>query len=93
MSLFQEFQENLTKENRQFLKEVIQDKYGPPSIVCGVDTYQQPSPLLKEPMPKGEWALGIRRTGLIARKIGVYPMWTKDGKKMLTTLLQVFIFE
>lgn len=31
----------------------------------------------------------MQRTGLIARKIGVYPLWLKDGKKISTTLLQV----
>lgn len=31
----------------------------------------------------------MQRTGLIARKIGVYPLWLKDGKKITTTLLQV----
>lgn len=35
------------------------------------------------------WNPQTRRVGLIARKIGNYPLWTKDGKKVLTTLLQV----
>ncbi|XP_071036392.1 large ribosomal subunit protein uL3m isoform X2 [Parasteatoda tepidariorum] len=29
------------------------------------------------------------RTGVIARKIGIYPLWTKSGQRIMTTLLQV----
>ncbi|XP_066991756.1 large ribosomal subunit protein uL3m [Anabrus simplex] len=80
--------EDLTHENTAFIKEVLQDKYGLPSVIGGVTTYQQ-SPLKIEPMEKGVWAPGHRRTGLIARKIGIYPMWLNNGEKLLTTLLQV----
>jgi len=38
---------------------------------------------------RGEWEPKSLRTGVIARKIGIHPMWDKDGNKMLTTLLQV----
>lgn len=38
-----------------------------------------------------QWVPNTRRVGLIARKIGNYPLWTKDGKKKQTTLLQVII--
>lgn len=48
------------------------------------------SPLLNIDSNKpAEWNSRTRRVGLIARKIGNYPLWSKDGKKMLTTLLQV----
>lgn len=36
-----------------------------------------------------EWTPKLQRTGLIARKIGVYPLWLKNGKKISTTLLQI----
>lgn len=39
--------------------------------------------------PTQRWSPTTRRVGLIARKIGNYPIWSKDGKKMLSTLLQV----
>lgn len=39
--------------------------------------------------PTRRWSPTTRRVGLIARKIGNYPIWSKDGKKMLSTLLQV----
>ena len=32
------------------------------------------------------------RTGVLAIKIGVQPIWTKEGKKIMTTLLQVGFF-
>lgn len=37
-----------------------------------------------------KWNPLTRRAGLIARKIGNYPLWLKDGTKVQTTLLQVF---
>lgn len=38
-----------------------------------------------------EWSPQIRRSGAIAKKIGQYPLWKKDGTKIRTTLLQVII--
>lgn len=43
----------------------------------------------REELPPQEWSKGLRRTGLIARKIGQYPLWKKDGTKIRTTLLQI----
>ena len=66
-------------------------RYGPPAVVGGVSTMAQPTSVLKEqPLVRGEWSPGTRRVGLIARKVGIYPMWKKDGSKILTTLLQVY---
>ncbi|XP_075212615.1 mitochondrial ribosomal protein L3 [Lycorma delicatula] len=83
------YNERLTAENKLFVNEIIKEKYGPPAIISGISTYQLKTPLKKEPLQRGEWMLKTRRTGLIARKIGIYPMWTKEGRHMLTTLLQV----
>lgn len=48
------------------------------------------SPLKIDPIePVAQWRRGLRRTGLIAKKIGVYPLWLKNGKKVHSTLLQV----
>lgn len=48
------------------------------------------SPLKIDPIePTVEWKQGMKRTGLIAKKIGVYPLWLKNGKKVSSTLLQV----
>ncbi|KAJ8921075.1 hypothetical protein NQ315_015871 [Exocentrus adspersus] len=69
--------EYLTPENREFVKEVVQD------------TYNKNLPLAQDITTNVEWTPKLQRTGVIARKIGIYPLWMKDGKKVATTLLQV----
>lgn len=66
-------------------------KFGKPVIKAGVETFESPvqSIVNSEDLPQVEWNKGLRRTGVIARKIGVYPLWTKAGKKITTTLLQI----
>ncbi|XP_015113943.1 39S ribosomal protein L3, mitochondrial [Diachasma alloeum] len=77
--------DDITKENAAFVQEVIESKYGTPDPQSG--SY---SPLKVPPIePTAEWTPESRRTGVIARKIGIYPMWLKNGKKVLTTLLHV----
>ncbi|XP_049869462.1 39S ribosomal protein L3, mitochondrial [Pectinophora gossypiella] len=72
----------LTQENKQFVEEVLQDRLSAQATL--------ESPLAKaEPQAEAIWTPYTRRTGVIARKIGNYPLWSKDGKKMHTTLLQV----
>lgn len=44
---------------------------------------------VKQPIKQTEWNKFERRCGLVARKIGVVPMWRKDGSKLLTTMLQI----
>ncbi|XP_041968543.1 39S ribosomal protein L3, mitochondrial [Aricia agestis] len=74
--------EFLTQDNKDFIEEVKQDKL---ALQCSVE-----SPLVKsETQEQVQWNPFMRRVGLIARKIGNYPMWSKDGKKFQTTLLQV----
>ncbi|XP_012234007.1 large ribosomal subunit protein uL3m [Linepithema humile] len=78
--------ERLTEDNKQFLEEVVQDKYGPPNIGFGMSL----SPLKIDPIePITEWKPNMKRTGLIAKKIGIYPLWLKNGKKVTSTLLQI----
>ncbi|KAL1124403.1 hypothetical protein AAG570_001032, partial [Ranatra chinensis] len=84
------YPEKLSSENVTFVKEVVHDKFGPPAVLSGIPTFQVPvSPLKEQPIVKGEWTPSTRRSGLIARKIGQYPMWLNDGKIIWTTLLQV----
>ncbi|KAI5632584.1 ribosomal protein l3 domain-containing protein [Phthorimaea operculella] len=76
----------LTQENRQFLEEVLQDRL---SAQAALETKSE-SPLAHaELATDAQWTPKTRRVGLIARKIGNYPLWSKDGKKMHTTLVQV----
>ncbi|GFU11314.1 39S ribosomal protein L3, mitochondrial [Nephila pilipes] len=72
--------DKLTKENKDFLQEVISEKFLKPGE----------SPL-KEQInnDRASWTPESRRCGVIARKIGIYPMWTKSGRKLTTTLLQI----
>lgn len=76
----------ITPENQKFIKEVIEDKYGRKYSEIGTNV----SPLnTKVIEPKSTWTPASRRTGVIAKKIGIYPMWLKNGTKVTTTLLQV----
>lgn len=52
------------------------------------------SPLIAElePWPRGTWEecdVTTTRVGLIGRKIGVVPMWLKNGKSVLATMLHI----
>ena len=69
---------DLTKENEAFVY-----KWGQLKHTVG------PSPLKQAPWPRGEWTPGTRRTGLVAIKLGMQPLWTKEGQRVPTTLLQV----
>lgn len=81
-------QDDVTKENKEFIQEVIRSKFPQPDIVFGA-----PSPLKVQTIePVTEWEPHFRRTGLIARKLGIVPMWMKNGKKVATTMFQVSFF-
>lgn len=52
------------------------------------------SPLIAElePWQRGNWdecGVGTTRVGLIGRKVGVVPMWLKNGKPVLATMLHI----
>lgn len=84
--------DNITPENKGFVKEIIHDTYGPPAIIKGVQTYDltnKLSLLKAEEQTNVEWTPQVRRTGLLARKIGQYPLWLKDGTRIRTTLLHI----
>lgn len=73
---------------------MLKDRYGAPAIIKGVETFpnrvdEKTLVEIKNSLVQSEWQTRERRCGLIARKIGVVPIWTKDGTKHLTTMLQV----
>ncbi|XP_030062324.1 large ribosomal subunit protein uL3m [Microcaecilia unicolor] len=74
--------EHLSEENKQFLKQLTADEYRAQiaSKLC---------PLKDEPWPRYPWEPGSRRVGLIAVKLGMMPLWTKTGDKHPVTLLKV----
>ncbi|XP_072936889.1 large ribosomal subunit protein uL3m [Epargyreus clarus] len=75
-------EEILSQENKDFIEEVKQDKL---SVQTSLESPLSNVDLQNTP----QWNPRIRRVGLIARKIGNYPLWSKDGKRIQTTLLQV----
>uniref|UniRef100_A0A1B6F490 Large ribosomal subunit protein uL3m n=1 Tax=Cuerna arida TaxID=1464854 RepID=A0A1B6F490_9HEMI len=83
------FEEALTESNKQFIEEIVHDKFGPPAIISGLSTYQLKTPLRTEAVAKGEWTPRTRRTGLIGRKLGYQPLWDKKGNRIVTTLIQI----
>lgn len=64
-----------------------------PTSVNGIQTYptsvQKSLIEVQQSYKQSEWNKFERRCGLIARKIGVEPMWRTDGSKVMTTMLQV----
>uniref|UniRef100_A0A8D8THE4 Large ribosomal subunit protein uL3m n=2 Tax=Cacopsylla melanoneura TaxID=428564 RepID=A0A8D8THE4_9HEMI len=82
-----DYDEKMTRDNRAFLEEVVHDKYGQPAIKSGLLTYD--SPLKMEPIEPREMTKASRRTGLIGKIIGQYPLWWKNGEKVRTTLVQI----
>eukprot|EP00069_Balaena_mysticetus_P009267 bmy_20200T0 len=88
--------EHLSEENVPFVKQLVSDenKAQLASKLC---------PLKDEPWPIHPWEPGgyfvyvvfsspnycSSRVGLIALKLGMMPLWTKDGQKHVVTLLQV----
>lgn len=78
ITLLQHIDDPITFENREFIKEIVQDKL------------VQSSNVVNEVATNNViWTPSIQRTGVIARKIGIYPLWFKDGTRIQTTLLQV----
>ncbi|XP_051818684.1 39S ribosomal protein L3, mitochondrial [Antechinus flavipes] len=74
--------EHLSEENYEFLKQLTAEEYK-------AQTASKLCPLKDEPWPIHPWEPGSVRVGLIALKLGMMPLWTKDGKKHAVTLLQV----
>jgi len=67
----------ITEENKEFLQSYIDKKYSGP---------------LKEefaPWSRGKWEPGSRRPGVLAVKIGQQPLWLKNGKQIITTMLHI----
>ncbi|KAL8165481.1 UNVERIFIED_CONTAM: 54S ribosomal protein L3, partial [Gekko kuhli] len=74
--------EHLSEENAKFLKKITTEEFKDQiaSKMC---------PLKDEPWPLHQWEPGSRRVGLVAVKLGMMPLWTKNGEKFPVTLLQV----
>lgn len=77
-----QIEEDITRQNNEFLEDYKKQH---------LSALRQSSPLkdVAASLTETIWDPNQRRTGLIARKLGTYPMWTKKGKKVLMTLLHV----
>lgn len=75
------YDENLTTQNEEFFQQFLKEKY---SLDKGA------SPLKVEPWNVSEtFSEGTQRTGILGKKLGHFPMWTKTGKRLITTCLMI----
>jgi len=97
--------EPLTAANRAFVQEATKDAYVPDfddgryaykrlEEDSEVTSGPVASSLLKgnlKPWPRGSYGdlANVTRSGVLARKIGVHPMWKSNGTQVMVTLLHV----
>ncbi|KAH0503508.1 39S ribosomal protein L3, mitochondrial, partial [Microtus ochrogaster] len=74
--------EHLSEENASFVKQLVFDENK-------AQLSSKLNPLKDEPWPLHPWEPGSSRVGLVALKLGMMPLWTKDGQRHAVTLLQV----
>ncbi|KAM4821405.1 large ribosomal subunit protein uL3m [Thomomys bottae] len=74
--------EHLSEENVSFVKQLALEENK-------AQLASKQNPLKDEPWPIQPWEPGSSRVGVIAMKLGMMPLWTKDGRKHVVTLLQV----
>uniref|UniRef100_UPI0037E983F6 large ribosomal subunit protein uL3m n=1 Tax=Semicossyphus pulcher TaxID=241346 RepID=UPI0037E983F6 len=74
--------EHLTQDNQEYMRKSVAEEHR-------TQTAEKLNPLKDEPWQRHEWAEGSRRVGLIALKLGMAPIWTKDGERHVVTMLQV----
>lgn len=86
----------ITFANKKFLEEVVNDTYSanPLRTIREVQESEDESLLKPElqPWPRGTWdEQGVKttRVGLIGRKIGVVPMWFKNGRPCTATMIHI----
>ncbi|XP_028254443.1 large ribosomal subunit protein uL3m [Parambassis ranga] len=76
------FEEHLTEDNQQYMRKIMAEEYRQ-------QTAEKLNPLKDEPWPRQDWTEGSRRVGLVAVKLGMAPIWTKEGERHVVTMLQV----
>lgn len=71
----------------------MNDRFGAQTLIKGVQTFPKSNDgsliEVQQLQKQDEWNKYQRRCGVIARKIGVVPMWKKNGTQIMTTMLQV----
>ena len=94
--------EPLTYDNKSFVQDMIKKTYGANPLdtyvrpeIQSEESGNVTGSLLRpelQPWHRGGWdefGLETKRVGLLARKIGVVPMWYANGTRVATTMLQV----
>lgn len=75
------YDEQLTGENERKFQEFLKTKYS---------VSQSGSPLKLLPWSSEQiWQPHIRRAGVLGKKLGNYTLWSKEGKRITTTLVQI----
>lgn len=74
-----------TTENVEFVDQLVTEQREKEKFL-GSPVKEELTALLAE---KREWTPNSVRVGLIAKKIGIIPYWTKKGKRGLATLLYI----
>jgi large subunit ribosomal protein L3 len=89
--LIQVYDEQISKENQKFLQQTVEEKFGKPIMKRGVLTHEKASTSLikSEKLPTVQWTPKSIRTGVMGRKIGTYPIWLKNGTRIITTAIQI----
>lgn len=75
-------EDHLTEDNQEFMRKSMGQEYRQM-------TAAKLNPLKDQPWPRHQYTKGSRRVGLIAVKLGMLPVWTKDGERHAVTMLQV----
>lgn len=71
--------DNLSVRSEKFIRDVAREH-----------REKAAASLLKTPEIQPQtWARGQTRCGVVARKLGYYPLWQKDGTRICTTLLEI----
>jgi large subunit ribosomal protein L3 len=81
--------DHLTVENKHFISERVAAEFGSKVMHRGTETYESQTLLKVGTIEPREWKAGMHRVGTIAKKLGHYPLWLKDGKRIFTTVLQI----
>jgi len=94
--------EPLTYDNKSFVQDMIKKTYGANPLdtyvrpeIQSEESGDVTGSLLRpelQPWHRGGWdefGVETKRVGLLARKIGVVPMWYANGTRVATTMLQV----
>ncbi|XP_068189014.1 large ribosomal subunit protein uL3m [Antennarius striatus] len=76
------FDEHLTEDNTEYMRKSMAEEYQRL-------TAERLNPLKDEPWERHKWTEGSRRVGLVVVKLGMAPIWDKNGQLHPVTLLQV----